>query len=223
MLVIFDCDGILVDSEPIANRLLAALLTEHGLPTRFEETMRASRGRTQAAILAAASEKLGREIPQTLWSEFDARFFETCEQQLEPVPGARDAVLRIEAAGHAVCVASSGRVSKMERTLAWTGLIDLFEGRLFSATDVPRSKPHPDVFLHAAGRMRARPAQSCVVEDSLHGVVGGRAAGMTVFGFASGAEAGILSDAGAETFDTMDALPTLVERWARRRSATAGQ
>jgi HAD superfamily hydrolase (TIGR01509 family) len=197
MLVIFDCDGVLVDSEPIANRILAELLTEHGLPTRFEESMREYRGCTQQAILETASARLGRTIPETLWRDFDARFFEVCERDLEAIPGTRTAVERIIAAGHPVCVASSGKISKMQRTLAWTGLLDLFEGRLFSATDVGRSKPHPDIFLHAADQMRAEPETCCVVEDSLHGVIAGVAAGMPVFGFAVGAEAVILSDAGA--------------------------
>ena len=206
MLVIFDCDGVLVDSEPIANRILAELLCEHGLPTDFEESMREYRGRTQRAIREAASAKLGRPLPDDFWDVFDARFFARCEIALEPIPGARDAVSRIAERGHTTCVASSGSLAKMDRTLAWTGLRDHFAGRVFSATDVPRSKPHPDVFLHAAARMQTPPHACCVVEDSPLGVAGARAAGMAVLGFASGAEAGILSDAGAETFDDIGGL-----------------
>jgi HAD superfamily hydrolase (TIGR01509 family) len=222
VLVIFDCDGVLVDSEPIANRILAALLTECGLPTDFEESMRTYRGLTQRAIRELADARLGRPLPEDFWADFDARFFAACEADLGPVPGVTEAIARIAARGHGLCVASSGSVAKMERTLAWTGLHAPFAGRLFSATEVARSKPHPDVFLHAAARMGAAPEACCVIEDSPLGVAGARAAGMSVFGFARGEEAVILCEAGAETFDDMAVLPGLIEALARRRSPREG-
>jgi HAD superfamily hydrolase (TIGR01509 family) len=210
-LLLFDCDGVLVDSEPVACRILAELLSECGLPTTSEESMRFYRGRTESASIALASEKLGRPLPEDFGARLESDLQVAFEQTLRPIPGVAGAIEAIAARGLATCVASSGSVSKMQLTLGLTGLLAHFDGRLFSATDVARSKPHPDVFLHAAEAMGASPARCCVVEDSPLGVEAAVAAGMRVLGYARDSDAEILSGSGARVFYDMAELPGLVD------------
>ena len=216
LLVIFDCDGVLVDSEPIANRILADLLTEAGLPTGFDDAWRDYRGRTQRACIQLAQRRLGRPLPDDFGRRFDRLFLEACRRDLRAIPGAVAAVGELTALGFGSCVASSGSLDKMRATLLRTGLLEHFDGRIFSATEVARSKPHPDVFLHAAERMGTPPGRCCVVEDSPLGVRAGRAAGMRVLGFAPACEAAILSEEGARVFHDMAELPALVADLAAR-------
>lgn len=208
-LVIFDCDGVLVDSEPIANRVLAEELTGIGLATTVESSMRDYMGRSWAASVEIFEQKLGRPLP----SEFAARFWERLDAALRaevrPVPGIHEALARISTP---TCVASSGRREKMQITLAVTGLLERFEGRIFSAADVPRAKPWPDLFLHAASRLGAAPEACVVVEDSPRGVEAGVAAGMRVLGFAGRTDPDALEAAGAEVFRDMRELPLRLTR-----------
>jgi HAD superfamily hydrolase (TIGR01509 family) len=210
-LLLFDCDGVLVDSEPVSSRIMAELLSECGLPTTNEESVRRYRGRTEAACIALASEDLGRPLPEDFLARFESDLYEEFERTLQPIPGVADAIEAIAARGLATCVASSGSVPKMQLTLGLTGLLAHFDGRLFSATDVARSKPHPDVFLHAAEAMGASPAHCCVVEDSPLGVEAAVAAGMRVLGFARDSDPDTLSGAGARVFYDMAELPELVD------------
>jgi len=213
MLVIFDCDGVLVDSEWISNRVLAECLSEAGLPTTTEESMQTYMGRSLEACLAIAEERLGRALPDDFEARFRDQSFRALHSEVEPVPGVTSALDAIAALGLATCVASSGPHEKMRVTLGRTGLLPRFEGRIFSASEVARGKPHPDVFLHAALRMGARPARCVVVEDSAPGVRAGRAAGMTVFGFRADALAGTLARDGAQEFCEMAELPRLIDEW----------
>ncbi len=217
LLVIFDCDGVLVDSEPIANRILAELLTEVGLPTRFEDSWRDYRGRTQQACIELAEANLGRPLPAEFGERFDTLFLAACSHELTPIPGVSAAIGELSALGFECCVASSGSLEKMHATLGHTALLELFEGRIFSAAEVARSKPHPDIFLYAAQRMGAAPGRCCVVEDSPLGVRAARAAGMPVLGFAPAHEAAMLYDAGARVFGDMAELPRLVADLAESR------
>jgi len=209
-LVIFDCDGVLVDSEPISNRVLAELLCEIGLPTTTRESMDTYMGRTMDACLGIIEERLGRGAPDDFVARFQERRFAAFARELRPVPGIETALDEIEARGVATCVASSGMHSTMQRTLGQAGLLRRFEGRIFSATEVARSKPFPDVFLHAAERMRAAPDACVVVEDSPLGVRAGVAAGMRVLGLARDTAAARLRDEGAEVFDDLRELPVLL-------------
>jgi beta-phosphoglucomutase-like phosphatase (HAD superfamily) len=206
-LVIFDCDGVLVDSEPLANRLMAELLTDEGLSTSPEEAWRDYRGRSMSDCGALAAERLGRALRSDFFERFDRRFKDECRSGLAPVAGVADALDTLALLGCRSCVASSGTIEKMRFTLGLTGLLDRFEGTLFSAARLARSKPFPDVFLHAARCMRARPADCVVVEDSLLGVQAAVCAGMPVLGLAAPGEAGMLSEAGAQTFEDMRELP----------------
>jgi HAD superfamily hydrolase (TIGR01509 family) len=213
-LVIFDCDGVLVDSEPIANRVLAAALTEIGLATTVESSMRDYMGRSWNACLEIFERRLGCALPAAFEPDFWKRLDGAFRAELRPVPGIHDALERIATP---TCVASSGRIDKMRITLGQTGLWDRFEGRIFTAADVPRAKPFPDLFLHAASRMGAAPARCAVVEDSPRGVEAGVAAGMRVLGYAARNDADALASAGAEVFSDMRELPERLYRGLRPR------
>ena len=205
--MIFDCDGVLVDTELISNTVLAGLLTEAGLPTTFEDCMRDYRGRSIASVLALAEQRFGAPLP----GDVTARYFEAIEdvfvRDLEPVPGVIEALDRITLPS---CVASSGPHHKMAVTLRTTGLWERFEGRIFSATEVQHGKPAPDLFLHAAARMGFDPAHTAVVEDSVPGIEAAVAAGMRALAFARHTDAAELVAAGGEPFHDMAQLPALL-------------
>jgi HAD superfamily hydrolase (TIGR01509 family) len=207
--VIFDCDGVLVDTEPIANRVLAGLLTEAGLPTTTEDSMRDYKGRAMKSVLALASERYGAPLPSDIADRYYAEVEAVFARELQPVPGVVEALDRIALPS---CVASSGPHHKMAVTLRTTGLWERFDGRIFSASEVAAGKPAPDLFLHAARQMGFDPATTAVVEDSVPGVEAARAAGMRALAFARGTDAGLLAAAGGETFTDMAELPDLLAR-----------
>ncbi len=211
-LVIFDCDGVLVDSERLAVEVEARLLTELGWPITPEEVARRFVGTSDEAALAEVEAHIGperaREFDERSTVEVLARF----ERELEVVEGVEEVLDRVEAAGIATCVASNGSHEKMRATLGLTGLWDRFAGRIFSARDVARGKPAPDLFLHAAATMGVPPERCLVVEDSPSGVAGAVAAGMVVLGYAGGLTAAdVLEAAGAITFATMADAPIRTE------------
>jgi HAD superfamily hydrolase (TIGR01509 family) len=181
-LIIFDCDGVLVDSEPISNALLAECLTAVGLPTTTEQCVERYMGGSLAAAVADAERRLGRRLPERFAADFNAACFAVFDEELEAVAGIEALLDSLD--GVPTCVASSGAHEKLRRTLGRTGLLPRFEGRIFSASDVARGKPAPDLFLHAAERMGADPARCAVIEDSPMGVAAAVAAGMSVFGYA---------------------------------------
>ncbi|MDX3119710.1 HAD family hydrolase [Streptomyces scabiei] len=183
-LVIFDNDGVLVDSEPISNRLLAAYLTELGHPTSYEDSIRDYMGSAMHRIHDLVQERTGRRLPAEFDDTFHRRVFAAFEQELEPVPGAVDVLAKLAADGVPYCVASSGSHERIRVGHRKTGLDRFFgEERVFSSQDVGKGKPAPDLFLHAAERMGASPERCVVVEDSPLGVRAAVAAGMDVYGF----------------------------------------
>jgi HAD superfamily hydrolase (TIGR01509 family) len=206
--VIFDCDGVLVDTEPISNRVLAGLLTEAGLPTTFEDCMRDYRGRAMKSVLAIAEQRLGGPLALDIAERYYAEVEAVFARELEPVPGVIDALDRIALP---TCVASSGPHHKMAVTLRTTGLWQRFEGRIFSASEVAAGKPAPDLFLHAAARMGFDPRSTAVVEDSVPGIEAAVAAGMRALAFARHTDAAELAAAGGEPFADMAELPVLLE------------
>jgi HAD superfamily hydrolase (TIGR01509 family) len=208
-LIIFDCDGVLVDSEPIQNRVFARMLQDIGLMMSDEEHAQAFIGRSMADCLEIAEQLLGRALPPGFEGRLQAQTFDAFERELRSVPGVEQALDQITAP---VCVASSGSVMKMRKTLALTGLLPRFAGRMFSATKVPRGKPHPDLFLYAAREMGAAPADCAVIEDSVAGVQAGVAAGMIVLGYARTSGADALATAGAQVFNDMCDLPSLLQK-----------
>lgn len=205
--VIFDCDGVLVDSEEIANSALAELLTEAGVPTTYEESVDIFRGRSMDAILEIATRKLGAPLPFDLLARYFETIKEVFERELRPVPGVIDVLDRIDLPN---CVASNGPLHKMEVTLRITGMWERFEGRIFSADQVAAGKPAPDLFLYAAQEMGFDPSTTAVVEDSTLGVVAARSAGMRVFAYASDTTPEELAAAGGHPFTDMAELPDLL-------------
>jgi len=217
-LVIFDCDGVLVDSERLSIRLDLELLSALGWPMTEDEVVERWVGRTEAAMRAEIEQHLGRSV-ETEWNAFGERYIRAFADELEPVEGAADAVDAVQAAGVATCVASSGGMDKIRRNLAKTGLLARFDGRLFSADDVEHGKPAPDLFLHAAAVMGASPTRTAVVEDSVHGVVAGLDARMAVYAYSGGVTpAERLARPGVTLFDDMRNLPRLLGVDARPRS-----
>lgn len=182
-LVVFDLDGVLVDSEPISCRVTAAALTEAGIP--FSETDVCERflGMSTAAMLREIETEHCCRLPSSFQETLRGRILDAFEDRLEPIAGV---VALLDSLVPDRCVASSSHPDRIRRSLELTGLLDRLAPHLFSATMVREGKPAPDLFLLAAAEMRARPARSLVIEDSEVGVRAGRAAGMTVFGFTGG-------------------------------------
>jgi len=207
-LVIFDCDGVLVDSERISNGLLARMLSAEGLATTLEEARRDYQGLQLAEVLEAAQARIGSELPAGFMERFQRDRAVLFEQQLEAVSGAAGAVAQVRAAGIRVCVASQGGLAKICLSLGLTGLDGLFDpAALFSAAHVPRGKPHPDLFLHAAKVMGVDPGRCAVVEDTASGVEAAVAAGMRALGYVADSDAAALERAGAELLGSLDRLP----------------
>ncbi|WP_306928383.1 HAD family hydrolase [Streptomyces luteogriseus] len=183
-LVIFDNDGVLVDSEPISNRLLAAYLTELGHPTSYEESIRDYMGSAMHRIHELVLERTGQRLPADFDDVFHTRVFTAFEQELVAVAGASEVLEKLAADGVPYCVASSGSHERIRVGHRTTGLDRWFdEKRIFSSQDVGRGKPAPDLFLYAAERMGVAPDRCVVVEDSPLGVQAAVAAGMDVYGF----------------------------------------
>jgi HAD superfamily hydrolase (TIGR01509 family) len=185
-LVIFDCDGVLVDGEQLAVAIDVRAIGALGWPITEAEVVERHLGRSNADVLADIAEHIGRPVPADWDEAWNAEYRRVFDEQLEAVPGVAEAIKVLAAEGFQTCVASSGSHEKMKRTLVKTGLWDFFVGRIFSATEVERGKPEPDLFLYAAKQVGLPPARCVVVEDSRHGVAGARAAGMRAIGFAGG-------------------------------------
>lgn len=210
-LVIFDCDGVLVDSEVISNRVLARALSAEGLPITLREARRDYQGLLLDDILVDAEAKLARSLPEDWLSGYERDRAEAFRRELRPVPGAGEVVERLIAAGVEVCVASQGKLEKTRLSLELTGLGHLFPaGALFSAEMVERGKPDPDLFLHAAAAMRSSPSGCVVVEDSPSGVTAAVSAGMRVLGYAADSDPEALLRAGAEVVWSLAELPRLL-------------
>jgi HAD superfamily hydrolase (TIGR01509 family) len=207
-LIIFDCDGVLVDSEVISNEVLARALSVEGLPTTLAEARSRYQGLLLADVAARAEQLLGRALPRDFLERFERDRDEAFRRKLRPIPDAASTVRRIRAAGVDVCVASQGKLEKTRLSLGVTGLRGLFpDEALFSAYSVARGKPHPDLFLRAAATMRAQPSRCVVVEDTASGVAAGVAAGMQVFGYVADSDERALRDAGAHLLRALEELP----------------
>jgi HAD superfamily hydrolase (TIGR01509 family) len=217
-LVIFDCDGVLIDSERIAIKVDVLVLRELGWPLTETELIERFVGRSDRETQAAIEAHLGRKLPAGWGDQVEARYREAFAAALVPVNGVLEA---LEAITVPSCIASSGSHEHLRYTLGLTGLYDRFAGRIFSAEDVARGKPAPDVFLYAASQMGAEPGACVVVEDSRAGVQAARAAGMRVLAFAGGlTPAELLKGTNTVVFDDMHVLPRLLER---SDSAARGQ
>ncbi|MGW8889367.1 HAD family hydrolase [Streptomyces sp. NPDC055749] len=185
-LVIFDNDGVLVDSEPIANTILAGYLTELGHPTSYEESLHDYMGSAVHRVHDLVEERTGQKLPADFDETLHARVFAAFERELVAVDGVQELLGKLVADGVAYCVASSGTHERIRVGHRRTGLDQWFEEEwIFSSEDVGQGKPSPDLFLHAAERMGVAPERCVVIEDSPLGVEAARAAGMDVYGFTS--------------------------------------
>lgn len=206
-LVIFDSDGVLVDSEAISNRALAETLTACGLPTTPEDALAEYKGRILADVSARAEERNGGPLPDDWIHDFETLRALYFKEELEEIPGVRELIGQIKDAGVDVAVASQGKPNKTALTLGLTGLRELFdEDAVFTSYEVPRGKPFPDVYLHAAKSRGVDPSRTAVIEDTVLGITAAKAAGMTVFGYASETPAQAIAAAGALPFDQFNQL-----------------
>jgi len=210
MLLIFDCDGVLVDSEVLSCRIDAEFLTEIGIPYTTDEIARQFLGVSLKTMISRIEAERDCRLPDDFSERLNSILFARFETDLKPIEGVREAILSLP---YPRCVASSSVPERIALSLRVTGLSDLFDD-IFSSTQVPRGKPAPDLFLHAASSMKARPEDCVVIEDSVAGVQAALAAGMRVIGFAGGGHCGPdhtekLRQAGA---------PVVIERMADLKS-----
>jgi HAD superfamily hydrolase (TIGR01509 family) len=208
-LLILDCDGVLIDSERISIKVDIVVLRELGWPLTEAEVIERFVGRSDRDTQAEIEAHLGRPLPSGWEKRFEPLYEQAFAAELAPVDGVLEALDRIMVP---TCVASSGTHTYLRHMLGLTGLYERFAGRIFSAEDVTRGKPAPDLFLHAAEQMAVVPAGCVVVEDSRSGVEAARAAGMRVLAFAGGLTPAVLLD-GPNTivFDDMRDLPCLLD------------
>lgn len=208
-LVIFDCDGVLVDSEIIAARVDTELLAQAGVEIEVEDFIRRYAGLTFTEAVIRIESDYGVPMQASIIDRSRVILDERLGREVQAVDGARAAAMSVRGPR---CVCSNSPHHRVEAMLGRAGLLPLFQGHIFSARDVPdgKPKPAPDVFLHAARTMGAEPKACFVIEDSVHGIAGAKAAGMRVIGFTGGAHswqghADMLTEAGAET---------VIRRWA---------
>ena len=213
-LVIFDCDGVLVDSEPISIRVLLGVLAEAGVIIDEEVGYRRFLGRSMASVVAMLEKEFGLAVTDRHLAEARARLYESFRRELKPTVGIAEA---LDAITLPFCVASSSQLERIRLALSLTGLLERFEPRIYSASMVEKGKPAPDLFLHAARSMGFRPADCVVIEDSAAGIEAARRAGMRVFAYAGASHAPLcnLREAVAtlgpdRIFDDMAELPALI-------------
>jgi HAD superfamily hydrolase (TIGR01509 family) len=207
-LLIFDCDGVLVDSERLSHGVLQQMLAELGVPLSLDATVERFIGTSLPVCLARVGELLGGALPEDFRSRFARRTRAAFEAGLQPVAGVERL---LDGLRTPCCVASNGNRSKVEFTLGHTGLLPRFAGRIFTADDVLHPKPAPGLLLHAARRMGAAPRHTTVVEDTPTGIAAAKAAGMRAIGFAAMTPRTRLAVAGADALaDSMDELAALL-------------
>lgn len=216
-LIIFDCDGVLVNSEPIINRIFAKTLTESGFPITHEEVTQKFIGKSLVTCISIIEETYGRTVPVELIELCKEREMIAFQQELQATEGIATALEQITLP---TCVASNSSHRHIQFVLKLTGLLHQFDGKLYSAYDVKRPKPFPDVYLYAAKQMEEAPENCLVIEDSVTGVQAASAAQMLVFGYAPRSHQGnsshhdALIAAGAKlVFEDMYQLPSLLKSW----------
>lgn len=210
-LLIFDCDGVLVDSEPISNRVMAEAVERLGVAMTPSEVATSFQGRRLEEMARDVEARLGDRLPSGWLSDFQLARARAFEEELRPIAGVEDVLIELDRRHLPRCVASQAGPEKIELTLGLTGLRRYFApDALFSASMVPRPKPHPDLFLHAAAALGFAAERCVVIEDGALGVAAARAAGMQVLGFADGPAGDALAAGGAELFTSMQELPQIL-------------
>jgi HAD superfamily hydrolase (TIGR01509 family) len=211
-LIIFDCDGVLVDSETLENEVSAQCLTEVGLPLTGPQARARFIGLPTSTVIELVEAEIGRKLPDSWLDTYHARSHARLKAEVVAIEGVVEAIDRLEAMGFQTAVASSGEHEKMAITLGRTGLYERFKGRIFSAQDVARGKPAPDVYVLAARTLGYAPEVCFAVEDSPNGARAAIAAGMTTFGYAAQIDPALLEAVGVHAvFTDMVDLPALVQ------------
>lgn len=209
-LVIFDCDGVLVDSEKITNQVFVDVLNEDAIPARMEDMARHFVGRSLDQCMKMIAGVYGREPRQDFLARYRPRRDAALRQHLKPVEGIREVLQQLQLPH---CVASNSRAEKIHEMLEITGLSAYFDGQVFSAADMGKPKPAPDVYLQAAADMGHLPSACLVIEDTDVGVTAAVAAGMQVYAYTGTMSANRLLEAGAaQVFDSMHLLPEMMTR-----------
>jgi HAD superfamily hydrolase (TIGR01509 family) len=206
-LVAFDCDGVLVDTEPVVNRLFLRLVARNGPTLPEAESLIRFTGASMDARIDGVRAQTGWVPPPGLIAEFEALLDEALRTELRVVPGVQAVVRSLRTPR---CVVSNGSRHEITTKLALTGLTDLFGPHVFSAMELPRRKPFPDIYLHATSSMGVKPSDAAAIEDSAPGVRAAVEAGLTVFGFAANTDAEELARLGARVFTDMSELPALL-------------
>lgn len=208
-LVIFDCDGVLVDSEPLTNQILRDNLATHGLDLTLSETTKLFVGGTMAGVMSEAR-NLGASLPDHWLELIYSEIYAVLEDQVEIIPGIEILLDDLDRAGVGYAVGSNGTMRKMEITLGRTGLLERFQGRLFSGQDCAAPKPAPDVYLKAAAHAGIAPADCVVIEDSATGARAGRAAGMRCYGYCGETPSDVLQPICNAVFHDMADLKSML-------------
>ncbi|HZR74684.1 HAD family phosphatase [Bradyrhizobium sp.] len=179
--IIYDFDGVLADSEVLSNSVIAEIVTELGVPTSLDDAYSTYMGKRLTEVIETIERVIGRTLPADFTDHYQQRTFDAFRARLKPVDGAREFVEAWRSLPN--CIASSSSPERLRLSLEVLDMASLFEGRVFSASNVARGKPYPDIFLHAAKQIGVRPADCIVIEDSVGGITAARAAGANAIGF----------------------------------------
>ncbi len=220
-LIIFDCDGVLVDSEPLSMRVLLQTIAEAGAEIDVAEGYEAFLGKSLATVCDQLRRDYGIDLDAAVLERMRRHLYRAIRRELQPIPGIAEALAGFS---QPLCVASSSQLERIALSLEVTGLAPYFKGNLFSASMVTRGKPAPDLFLHAAERMSVAPSNCIVIEDSPAGITAALEAGMAVFGFTGGSHARTEAHHGKlaaldplAVFDDMRDLPVLIQDLQHRQ------
>ena len=205
--VIFDCDGVLVDSETITCRVLVEMIGELGIPMNFEFAVQNFLGKSLNGIMQHLDMLMDKSLPASFESEYRNKTFEAFKKELKPIAGVHDLLDKLHIP---YCVASSGPLNKIQHNLAITGLAERFQGKMFSCYEINSWKPNPHIFLHAAEVMGFEPDECVVIEDSLIGVQAARAGGFDVYMYSNGQQNDQVGLEGVNIFDDMTELDILL-------------
>lgn len=206
--IIFDCDGVLVDSEVIGIRLLLEMTAPYGVAIKEDDAVKEFAGRRLKEVIDILQTRAEKPFPEDMERQFRERSFEVFQQEVEPIEGIKTL---LDSLTIPFCVASSGPVDKIRLNLTLTGLIHYFEDRIYSAYDIHSWKPDPGIFLHAAREMGFSPERCVVIEDSKAGITAGVKGGFKVYGYAKEHNARELESEGATVFYSMHELPGLLK------------
>ena len=205
--VIFDCDGVLVDSESISNRVMVEMANENGASIDIDYAYRNFKGNAFKTCLIQVEALIQKPLPTTFETEFRQRSFEAFQKEIKPIEGVKDVLEQLQIP---FCVASSGPENKIRLNLELTGLDSFFKNNVFSCFEIKKWKPEPDIFLHAAKIMGFKPSECVVIEDSLLGVEAANRGGFDVFGFTAQDYKNELKHEATLTFKSMNQLLDLI-------------